>query len=68
MRPFALLALVSLSAAAADRCPVSEFALRVPDGRAAWVSDGIQSMAEPTVRITTVHRRAATAAGTRTAQ
>jgi ankyrin repeat protein len=54
--PLALFALVSISAAAADRCSVSEFAVGVPDGRAAWVVGGIGSMPPPVVQITTVHR------------
>jgi ankyrin repeat protein len=50
-----LLALVSVSAPAADRCTVSEFVVGVPDGRADRVSGGFQSMAPPQVQFTTVH-------------
>jgi ankyrin repeat protein len=60
--PLALFALVSISAAAAERCSVSEFAVGVPDGRAAWVVGGIGSMPPPVVRTTTVHRSVVAAA------
>jgi ankyrin repeat protein len=59
----ALLALVSLSASAADRCTVSEFVVSVPDGRADWVSGGFQSMAPPQVQITTVRHSIGPVAG-----
>ena len=55
-----LLALVSITAAAAARCPVSDLAVGVPDGRASSVFGAAQSMAPPVLQITTVHRSAGT--------
>ena len=53
----ALLALGSMPAAAADRCPASDLVIGVPDGRAAWVFGGAQAIMSPQMQVVTaIHR------------